>query len=136
MRNRLPYNRGTHRVLVTGSRDWVDSSLIVEKLDAEKNLALSGAKRMIVVHGDCRTGADRIAHSWAVDANVNVERYPARWRPLGVYNPHAGLVRNRLMVEKGADVVLAFIRSGSRGATHCALVAEEAGIEVRRFRVD
>jgi hypothetical protein len=54
-------------------------------------------------------------------------------REHGVYNPQAGLARNRLMVELGADICLAFVRNGSRGASHCAALAEEAGIPVRRY---
>jgi hypothetical protein len=37
------------------------------------------------------------------------------------------------MVNLGADLVLAFIRNGSRGASHTADLAEQAGIETRRF---
>lgn len=134
LKNRHPYNRGTHRVLVTGSRNWADSNVVLLALEAEKNLALSQAKRMVVVHGACRTGADLISDSWARDASVRAERHPARWQPNGIYNPQAGLLRNRLMVKRGADVCLAFIRDGSRGASHCARLAEEAGIPVNYYR--
>jgi len=64
---------------------------------------------------------------------VAVEVHPAIWRPNGIYNPQAGFLRNRKMVELGADVCLAFIRNGSRGASHCAGLAEGAGIPTRRY---
>lgn len=124
-----------YRVLVTGSRDWTDLLTLDKALGAEQCLAAMDRKRLVVVHGAAR-GADAMAEEWAKRNGVAVERHPARWRPGGVYNPQAGLVRNREMVRAGADVCLAFIRSGSRGASHCARLAEEAGIPVNYHRVD
>lgn len=119
----------TTRVLVTGSRLWTTPADIYKALDEY----LAADPNLIVVHGACRTGADAHADAWCRRMSVAVERHPARWRPHGIYNPQAGLVRNRAMVELGADVCLSFIRDGSRGASHCARLAEEAGIPVRRF---
>lgn len=118
------------RILVTGSRDWDDDRLIAQRLDYYSYRA----DRLVVVHGGCRTGADWHAECWTRNAyNASAEVHPADWRPHGIYNPQAGLVRNRKMVELGADVCLAFIRNGSRGASHCAHLAEEAGVPTRRF---
>lgn len=124
-----------YRVLVTGSRDWTDLLTLDRALGAEQGLAVIDQKRLVVVHGGAR-GADAMADIWAVRNGVAVERHPARWRLGGVYNPYAGLVRNREMVKAGADVCLAFIRSGSRGASHCAQLAVEAGIRVEYHRAD
>jgi SLOG family YspA-like protein len=117
------------RVLVTGSRTWTDETLIRAVLA----LAWRDAHGdMTVVHGDARAGADRIADQWAVDAGVKVERHPSQWRLSG---KRAGLVRNAEMVAAGADLCLAFIRDGSRGASHCAGLAKAAGIPTRVYEM-
>lgn len=123
----------TYRILVTGSRDWYDSSILAA-LNVGWNVAeVEDRGPLVIVHGHCPTGADAFADVWARTRGVKYERYPAIWRPNGVYNPQAGLIRNRKMVELGADQCLAFIRNGSRGATHCAGLAEEAGIPTVRY---
>lgn len=122
-----------YRILVTGSRDWVDVPRLRDVLDSE--LLLAGARPVVVVHG-CASGVDQQADTWARERRVSAERHPALWRPKGIYNPQAGLLRNRRMVGLGADVCLAFIRSGSRGASHCARLAEEAGIPTNRYTAD
>jgi hypothetical protein len=122
-----------YRVLVTGSRDWTDWDTFAAALAAEASLAASQGRELVVVHGHARKGADAYADAWAYRNRAAVERHPAAWRLHGVYNPQAGLARNRKMVGLGADVCLAFIREGSRGASHCARLAEEAGIPTNRY---
>lgn len=114
------------RVLITGSRDWDDRIVIARALLEVPHL------RPTLVHGGAK-GADRIAMECAYEMEWDIEVHPAIWRPHGIYNPQAGLVRNRKMVDLGADLCLAFIRNGSRGASHCARLAEEAGIPTRRY---
>ena len=115
----------TYRVLVTGSRAWDDQQAIFDAL-AEYNY---GA--VTLVSGGCLLGADLIAERIAADLGWTVERHPADW--FGGYGRAAGFVRNAKMVKLGADVCLAFIKDGSRGATHCAGLAEKAGIPVKRY---
>lgn len=119
-----------YRLLVTGSRDWT-GGVILDVLNLAP--AYADGRRLVIVHGGCKTGADAFADLWARTMGVKTEVHPANWRPNGVYNPQAGLLRNREMVELGADQCLAFIKNGSRGATHCAGLAEEAGIPTVRW---
>jgi YspA, cpYpsA-related SLOG family len=133
------------RVLVTGSRGWRDRSIIYGWLN--QLLAAHGA--LVVVHGACSEGADKIADDWFVaakraGARVCRERKPARWRVGGKFIRGAGYARNIEMVALGADLCLAFILPceiqgpacptlelhGTHGGSHCATKAREAGIPV------
>lgn len=118
-----------YRVLITGSRDWADGEAIRFEL---AGLALQHGSDLTVVHGACPKGADRLADDVAKDLGLHVERHPAEWDRFG---KSAGFRRNQVMVLAGADLCLAFIRNGSRGATHTANLADEAGIPVHRFEV-
>jgi hypothetical protein len=122
-----------YRVLVTGSRDWEDVDLLRHQL----TLAwLQHPGPFVVVHGGCPTGADDLASDLVANmleaemGDVSEEAHPADWKQHG---RAAGPIRNQHMVNLGADLVLAFIRNGSRGASGCAALAEAAGIHVRRF---
>jgi YspA, cpYpsA-related SLOG family len=115
----------SYRILVTGSRVWDDWRTIVLALTD----AAGGHARPVVIQGAAR-GADFLAAQAAADLGWDVESWPADWDRHG---KAAGFVRNRYMVELGADVCLAFIRDRSRGATHCAELAERAGIPVKRY---
>jgi hypothetical protein len=132
----------TCRILVTGSRSWPSPDQVWAALDAE--LARTSSP-LLIIHGACPEGADMFAARW-VHANrkrpwpgVGQERHPVSWQHRG-----SGLERNAQMVALGADLCLAFIAPcrgrpcrylephGSHGATHCANLAEKAGIPVRR----
>lgn len=112
------------RLLVTGSRDWTDRAAI------ERELTRYYQRGVTIVHGDCPTGADAIADHAAVEWGWEVERHPADWNTHG---KAAGFIRNKAMVGLGADLCLAFIKNGSRGATMTADLAEKAGIRTLRF---
>ncbi len=138
------------KVLVTGSRTWKNASFIYAKLQHCADTAVEMGVRLTIVHGGCRTGADGIAHGWAMSAPVTVEVHPARWtaecratcssvhRRTDRHNqtvcPQAGFYRNEEMVALGADLCLAFIDDGSSGASNCARLAQKAGIETLLFR--
>jgi len=120
------------RILVTGSRDWPDDGSVetaLRKLRSE-NYLKTGSDQVTVVHGDCPTGADAYAKRWARSFG---EAHPADWKKHG---KAAGPLRNKHMVNLGADICLAFILNQSKGASGCADLAEKAGITtVRHERV-
>lgn len=118
-----------YRILVTGSRDWTDRDRVwLELGNAVAPVPVD--RELVIVHGHCPHGADALADEWARKYGATVERHPANWRLEG---KRAGFIRNARMVNLGADVCLAFIKNGSRGASHTARLAEEAGIETRRW---
>lgn len=118
------------RILITGSRTWSD----VPRLDGAIFIELPLDDECTIVHGACPRGADAMADDFADLAGTHIERYPAKWiRDDGSYDKGAGFARNAEMVALGADVCLAFIKSGSKGATHTADLAEKAGIPTKRY---
>ncbi len=131
--------RGGCRVLVTGPRDWNDTTLIRD------GLAKVWHPTNTLVHGACRTGADTLAEAcWRHWGGRHIERHPApsvyvpcrpdcnhkqRFDRNGRrYCPAPPQRRNRQMVARGADVCLAFIRARSTGSLGCLLAALHAGI--------
>jgi hypothetical protein len=154
------------RVLVTGSRDYLDA----DRIRAVLGEALAGhpGRTPVLVHGMCdpRHPATRRPVRWAVAMKLRaedqgllvgadwlsdwiarqwgwrIERHPADWQREG---RQAGFLRNTRMVSLGADLCPAFIAPcadprcrrpqphGSHGASHCADLAERAGIPVRRY---
>lgn len=122
------------RILVTGSREWEDQDAVWMALHRQLQPDWGP---VTVVHGDCPTGADLFARRWAeamILRGMNVgaawlhhEPYPARWDELG---KSAGPIRNKYMVQLGADICLAFPTTSSRGTVGCMKLAQAAGIEV------
>lgn len=130
-----------YRILVTGSRDWTDQDAIWEAL-GNTVAPIPIDREIVIVHGHCPRGADALADEWGRKYGATLERHPANWHLEG---KRAGFIRNARMVNRGADVVLAFVGPctsprcrrtdphPSHGASGCADLAEEAGIPVKRW---
>lgn len=87
----------------------------------------------VVVHGDA-LGADTMADYAAgvlrgAGWDVVTEVHPADWSQ----GRAAGVLRNQMMVDLGADVVLAFNHNNSSGTKHCMSAAQAAGLSVKEF---
>ena len=110
------------RVIVTGSRGWVDRTTIWCALNPELDKG-----PFILVHGAAK-GADDIADRWAWGMlqqgyEIEVEAWPAR-------NFTSPLARNQHMARLGADVCHAFPLKGGTGTRHMMTRCYAAGIWV------
>lgn len=120
------------RILVTGSRQWVDAGLVSFTL----GWVLGGfqargvREHPVLVHGAAR-GADQLAAQIWTTYGLPDEPHPADW---DAHGRRAGFLRNAEMVALGADLCLAFIKDESPGATMCARLAKEAGIRTLVYR--
>ena len=110
------------RVLVCGSRDWIDYPAIRDRL------ARLGPDT-VVVHG-AALGADAMGVKAASTLGMRTEGYPADWRGKG---RRAGILRNLAMLDTKPDLVLAFQINGSRGTQFTIDEARKRGIPVEVF---
>lgn len=106
-------------VLVCGSREWRDGSLIRYRLHRLP-------RGTTVIHGAAR-GADQIAGRVADTFGFDVQEFPADWRGKG---RRAGILRNLEMLDQRPDLVLAFQVDDSTGTQHTIDEAGRRGIPV------
>ncbi|MFE3202176.1 SLOG family protein [Embleya sp. NPDC059237] len=149
------------RVIVMGSREYEDCDTVIRGL-VRLRYAHPRA-RLVVVQGECPTGADRCARTFVTQArarfgwDVEGDPFAADWDSCGddcppyphrvprlpgdvvhpgvlpTYCPGAGPRRNARMVAAGADVAHAYPLATSRGTRNCMRLARAAGIRVEEF---
>lgn len=86
------------KVLVFGSRDWTDKTIVEDVIWRLQNDGITG-----IVHGACR-GADSLAGDIAYKMCMDVFEYPADWAKLGA---KAGPMRNQAMLAENIDISFA-----------------------------
>lgn len=121
------------RVIVTGSRKWPSPREVHFAL----GLTFCNNGSFTLVHGACATGADAAAHEWFEIAGRMLGCLEVPYR--ADWNKHgraAGPIRNKAMVDAGADLVLAFPLPAGSGTQHTIQLAREAGIETKVWGED
>lgn len=118
------------RILITGSRAWLDSESIEAWLIQKVHEYTIDECKVTLVSGHCPTGVDKLGELIAKKLGWNIELHPADWNK---YGKSAGFKRNQVMVDLGADMVLAFIKDESKGASHTASAAINAGLYTSIF---
>lgn len=109
-------------ILICGSRDWSDKSLILSTI-----VSLRPTK---IIHGACR-GADIIAGEVAKELGISVQEFPADWNR---YGRSAGPRRNQQMLDEGKpDMVIAFHDNieSSKGTKDMISRTKNSGIEFK-----
>lgn len=112
--------RDEYRVIVCGDRNWSNR----ERLDEYLNQHDENFGPLYIIQGGAR-GADSMAGNWAaVRARPSV-KVPANWKK---YGRSAGPIRNRKMLERKPDMVIAFHDNihESKGTKDMLRAAKEA----------
>ena len=103
-------NSQEYIILVTGSRDWTDENMIAHAL---QSINIPENLTPVLVHGDCPTGADAMAHKIATQWKWKIRKYPAQWQK---YGKSAGPRRNQEMISvEQPHVGLGFSKNHSSG---------------------
>lgn len=115
-----------YRLVVTGGRDYGDRDAVFRQLSACRASAARTGMTLVVIHGDCPTGADHWASLWCQRTGVTERRYRADWNR---YGRSAGPRRNEeMLAREQPDMVLAF--PGGRGTADCVRRARARGLLV------
>jgi hypothetical protein len=119
------------RVIVCGSRTFRDSEDLEAFLTGRFTWICYGERisidDLVIVCGGAQ-GADRLATAWARKYGADYEVYEADWNR---HNMAAGPIRNRQMLDSGADMVVAFVDKPlvySKGTLNMVTLARDAGV--------
>lgn len=114
-------------ILVCGSRTWRNYSKLESVLDNIRTR--QSAETTVELLSGGAAGADTMAERYAAEHSLpmNVDR--PRWEAFG---KRAGLMRNKQMVDKNPDLVVAFYASKERssGTAHTVRLARAKKITV------
>lgn len=134
-----------YRLLITGTRTNLSparerfvENTIYAAIDSATYPGGTPVTDVVIVHGDCPTGVDQIAAriartgTWKL-ITLTEEPHPADWEE---YGRAAGPVRNKQMVDLGADACHGFPTAHSRGTWGCLRMAEKAGIPTFEHPLD
>ena len=117
-----------HRVLVCGSRDFIDAQFLNSTLDDLH----ATCPITHIIEGEAK-GADTLARLWGWSRQVPVLRFPAHW---DLYGRGAGPLRNKQMLNEGQPhlvVAFSYNIAASRGTANMMKQAKAAGVSVQFY---
>lgn len=110
-------------LIVCGSRTWRNADLLFREMDHYTSRLHHDS--LLILNGNCPTGADKIARDWCKFWVVPCRLFDADWDRHG---KAAGPLRNGLMVAEAGGLI-AFRSSGkSSGTDDCIRQAKSKGI--------
>ena len=116
------------KTIIAGSRDNISYE------DVLMAVAAAPWNPSIVVCGMCR-GADLLGKRWADENGIEVDPYPAKWKPNGIFDRAAGHKRNAVMAQN-AEALIALWDGKSPGTRGMIGLTERAGLKVFVWRLD
>lgn len=115
------------KLIIAGGREFTDyakASAAIDKFFGENHF--SGP--ITIISGTAR-GADRLGERYAYENEIDLVKYPANWRPNGVFDRGAGHKRNALMADNATHLI-AFWDRTSKGTLNMINVASRKGLHV------
>lgn len=112
------------RTIIAGSRTITEYKYLLHVLpliDWNPSVVLSGTAK----------GVDKLGEKWAVENNIELEKYPANWDK---YGKSAGYKRNELMAQN-AEAVLVLWDGESKGTKHMIDLAVKYKLKLKVFKV-
>ena len=97
------------RIVIAGSRDYLDYDEAKKYIDICLE-SIDKKHKIIILSGGAK-GADALGERYAIENNIELEKYPAEWSK---YGRKAGPIRNRRMAEL-CDIVICFWDGKSKG---------------------
>lgn len=123
--------KDTLRLMITGTRDITDASIIYDALESARIELADGYEKIVFINGGAR-GVDRVSEKIVHSVfGWEVLTIPALWNDEnGNFNRLAGAERNEVMLHL-ADAVLAVWDGSSRGTKNAIDLAKKKGLPIK-----
>lgn len=125
------------KIIIAGGRDFKNAELLNEIMF---NKLKDFEPEEIQIVSGMAEGADKLGYDWADDYNIDIKKFPAKWKDFsepcvrkyniyGPYNVLAGYIRNQLMADY-ADELVVFSDGKSKGTQDMIKRATRAKLKI------
>lgn len=118
------YISGMNKIIVAGSRNFQDYTLLKQKLDH----ILKNLDGIEIVSGNAR-GVDRLGERYAQEKRYRLKLFPANWAK---YGKSAGYRKN-LVMQNYATHVVCFWDGKSKGTKHMIDISKNLLLRIARI---